>query len=419
METPETVELEAARAQCARRAWAQAFDALRAADRATGLCAEDLERLALSAYLTGRDDDYLDALDRAYQAHLRAGESLRGVRCAFWIGLRLLFRGDTGRASGWLGRAARLADAEERECVERGYLMLPTAEQSLHAGDSDCAYATATAAVEIAQRFDDPDLLTCALHLQGRVMLRQGHVARGLARLDEAMIAVTAGNLSPIVTGLMYCSVIDACQRVFAAGRAREWTFAMSRWCEEQSEMVAFTGVCFAHRAQIMRLHGSWHEALAQTRRAWERRNQGAARSAVAEASYEAGEIHRLRGDFAEAETAYRNANRHGREPQPGLALLRLAQGRMPVAAAAIRRATGTAADVLERIRLLPAYVDKLRCPRMLREFVLNRIPFADQNHLDAEILRRQQHSVDHNGRGTVPAHRIDGDPRHGLWKAV
>jgi DNA-binding CsgD family transcriptional regulator len=358
MDAPVTVELEAAREHYGRRAWTQAFESLGAADRVVELGAEDLERLATSAYLTGRDDDYLDALDRAHQAYLRDGQTLRGVRCAFWLGLRLALRGDSGRASGWLARAARLADAEQRECVERGYLLLLPAEQSLQAGDFDRGYATATAAVEIAERFDDRDLLTCALHLQGRLLLRQGHVARGLARLDEAMIAVTGGNLSPIVTGLMYCSVIDACQQVFAAGRAREWTLALARWCEEQAEMVAFTGICLAHRAQVMRLHGSWQAALAQTRRAWERRAGEANRSTVAEACYEEGEIHRLRGDFAEAESSYRNASRYGREPQPGLALLRLAQGRTPVAVAAIRRVTGTVGDAAERVRILPAYVE-------------------------------------------------------------
>jgi DNA-binding CsgD family transcriptional regulator len=358
MDAPATAELLEAREHYERRAWTQAFAALASADRAAALCAEDLERLATSAFLTGRDDDYLEALDRAHQAYLRAGETLRGVRCAFWLGLRLFFRGEAGRASGWLARAARLANVADRQCVERGYLLLVPAEQSLRAGDCECAYATATAAVDIAELFDDPDLLACALHLQGRVLLRQGQIDRGLARLDETMIGVTAGALSPIVTGLMYCSVIDACQQVFAAGRAREWTYALSRWCDEQSEIVAFTGVCLAHRAQIMRLHGSWHEALTQTRHAWERRMNGANRSAVAETCYEAGEIHRLRGDVAHAENAYRNASRHGREPQPGLALLRLAQGRTPVAVAAIRRVAGAAVEAPERVKVLPAYVE-------------------------------------------------------------
>jgi len=152
--------------------------------------------------------------------------------------------------------------------------------------------------------------------------------------------------------------VIDACQRVFAAGRAREWTLALSRWCEEQREMVMFTGVCLAHRAQVLRLHGAWDDALAAARRILEPGAKRAERSAAAIACYEAGEIHRLRGELAAAEDAYRNASRHGREPQPGLARLRLAQGRTPVAVAAIRRMIGGAAGACERIELLPAYAE-------------------------------------------------------------
>jgi DNA-binding CsgD family transcriptional regulator len=358
MQAPKTAQLELAREHYSRRAWTQAFESLIAADRALGLSPEDLERLATSAYLIGRDDDYLGALDRAHHAYLASGEKLRGVRCAFWLGLRLLFRNEMGRATGWFARAERLVEGEDSRCVERGYLLLPPSQQALLAGDLERAHSTATAAVEIAESCDDRDLLTCAVHLQGRVLLQQGQIARGLARLDEAMLAVTGGTLSPIVTGLMYCSVIDACQSVFAARRAREWTFALSHWCDEQSEMVAFTGICFAHRAQILRLHGSWHEALAAARGIFERDAKVADRPAAAAACYEAGEVYRLRGEFAAAEDAYRNASRHGREPQPGLAQLRLAQGRTPVAVAAIRRVTGAAMEAPERIDLLPAYVD-------------------------------------------------------------
>jgi DNA-binding NarL/FixJ family response regulator len=358
MQAPKTAQLEHAREHYGRRAWAQAFECLAAVDRVLGLDAEDLERLAMAAYLSGRDDDYLNALERAHQAFLETGEKLRGVRCAFWLGLRLLFRGETGRATGWLARAERLIEDESNRCVERGYLLLPPATESLHAGDLASAYTSATAALEIAELGDDRDLRTCALHLQGRVLLQQGEVARGLAQLDEVMLVVTAGAVSPIVTGLMYCSVIDACQRVFAAGRAREWTLALSRWCEEQGEMVAFTGICLAHRAQILRLHGEWSEALAAANRLFGRDAKINDRAAAAAACYEAGEVHRLRGNFAAAEDAYRNASRHGREPHPGLALLRLAQGRIPVAVAAIRRMTGAAVGACERIELLPAYVE-------------------------------------------------------------
>ena len=358
MEGLVTPELGQGREHYDRRAWSQAYDAFVIADRAAELGAEDLERLATAAYLLGRDDEYLGALERAHHAHLDAGEALRSVRCAFWLGLRLLFRGDTGRATGWFARAERLAASATGECVESGYLLLPVAQQHLEAGDWERSNSIATAALDIAERFDDPDLLACARHLQGRALLQPGQIARGLALLDETMLAVIAGKLSPVVTGLIYCSVIDACQRVCAAGRAREWTLALSRWCEQQPEMVAFTGACLAHRAEIMQLSGAWHEAITEARRACERSSKVANQRAAAAGFYQAGEVHRLRGEFAAAEDAYRNASQWGWEPQPGLALLRFAQGRTEVAATTIRRVAGATADDLERIKVLPAYVD-------------------------------------------------------------
>ena len=171
------------------------------------------------------------------------------------------------------------------------------------------------------------------------------------------MVAVTAGELSPIMTGLIYCSVIDACQQVYALDRAREWTSALAQWCDEQPEMVAFTGVCLVHRAEIMQLQGAWRDAIEEARRACER-SQGVNQQAAAAAFYQQAEVHRLRGEFAAAEEAYRNASQLGWEPQPGLALLRLAQGRTDAAAAAIRRVVGATTDRLQRARLLPAYIE-------------------------------------------------------------
>ena len=264
-------ELRRGRECYARRAWADAYRSLSLADQVARLEAQDLELLAMSAYLIGRDDDYLRALERAHYAHLDARERLGAVRCAFWLWLRLIFRGETGRATGWLARAQRLLEPEEPDCAERGYLLLAAVEQHLAAGDCEAAYAAAAAAVEIGERCGEADLIACARHDQGRIRLQQGQVERGLALLDEVMVAATAGELSSIVTGLMYCSVIQACQEVYAFGRAREWTVALAQWCEEQPEMVAFTGVCRVHRAEIMQLRGAWQDAIEEARRARER----------------------------------------------------------------------------------------------------------------------------------------------------
>ena len=350
--------LNGARQHYRRRAWADAFLGLFRADRETPLQAEDLELLAMSAYLTGRDDEYLSALERAYHAHLKAGQRACAIRCAFWLGLRLLFREETGRATGWLSRAERLLEQEPGDCAERGYLLLPVVEQRLESGDLEFAYAVAADAAAIGERCGDADLVACARHQQGRIRLQQGQVETGLALLDETMIAVTAGELSPLVTGLMYCSVIQACQQVYAIDRSREWTVALAQWCDGQPDMVAFAGVCQVHRAEIMQLLGAWPDAIKEARRACAR-SQGVSQQATAAAAfYQEAEIHRLQGEFAAAEEAYRNASHFGQEPQPGLALLRLAQGRTEAAAAAIRRAAGATADPLKRMSVLPAYIE-------------------------------------------------------------
>ena len=220
------------------------------------------------------------------------------------------------------------------------------------------AHDTAREAAEIAERFDDADLHALALHAQGLSLTRLGRVEDGLALVDEAMLAVTSGELSPIVTGLVYCSVIEGCHEVYAMRRAQEWTTALTQWCAQQPEMVAFTGRCLVHRAEIMQLHGAWQEALEEARRAAKRRGLGEA--GVAQAFYRQGDVHRLQGELAAAENTYRNASRHGWEPQPGLALLRLAQGNVEAASAAIRRTVVETSNPLRRAALLAASVEIL-----------------------------------------------------------
>jgi len=341
-----------------RRAWADAFRALSLADQAGPLAGADLEQLAVSAYLVGRDDDYLATLERAHRAHLGAGEGLRAARAAFWLGLRLLFRGETGPATGWFARAQRVLEREDRDCVERGYLLLPAVQEQLRSGDCAAACATAASAAEIGDRFAEADLSACARHLQGRGLLLQGDLTPGLALLDEAMVSVIAGELSPIVTGLIYCSVIEGCLEVYELRRAREWTWALARWCEDQPELVAFTGVCMAHRAEIMLLNGAWSAAIDEAKCACARCLGAGNRQAAAAAFYQQAEVQRLQGEFGAAEESYRSASQWGWEPQPGLALLRLAQGRVDPALAAIRRVVNATTDRVERAKLLPASIE-------------------------------------------------------------
>jgi tetratricopeptide (TPR) repeat protein len=308
--------------------------------------------------MLGREDDYFRALERGHRAHLDAGETMRAARCSFWVGINLARLGEIGRASGWLGRAQRLVERHEEDCVEQGYLLLPLTFEHEAAANWAEAGATAAAAVEIAERFGDQDLFALAAHEQGHVLIKDGKVGTGLGLLDEAMVAAATGELSPIVTGIVYCGVILACQDAYELGRAREWTAVLSRWCEEQPDLVAFTGRCRVHRAEIMQMQGAWADALEETRRASERSTQAMNREAAGEASYRRGEVQRLRGEFAPAEAAYREAAHHGREPQPGLALLRLAEGKRNAAAAAIRRAVAETGAAPNRANLLFAQVE-------------------------------------------------------------
>jgi DNA-binding CsgD family transcriptional regulator/tetratricopeptide (TPR) repeat protein len=339
-------------------AWRAAYESLSGAEQAVPLAPEDLELLATSAYMLGREDEWLQILERACQRHSEAGAVLRAARCAFWIGTQLAIRGDMGPATGWLGRAQRLVERDGSECVEQAYMLLPVAIQHEAAGDYDGAAATAATAVEAGERFGDKDLFALAAHLQGTILVTDGHVREGLGLLDEAMVAVTAGEVSPIVSGIVYCGVILACEQIYEVRRAQEWTAALTRWCEQQPDLLAFTGRCLVHRAQLMQLHGDWRDALEEAGRAGRRFEEAMNRAAAARACYLRGEVHRLRGEFEPAEDAYREASQLGLEPQPGWALLRLAQGNGDAAAAAIRRVMGETSERLRRAGLLPSYIE-------------------------------------------------------------
>ena len=352
--------LERGRARFGQGAWRDAHAALTSADADQPLGAADLELLATAAYMLGRDDEYLDVLARAHQRHLDDDRPRRAARAAFWIGMELIVSGEVGRGTGWIGRAERVLEREPGECAERGLLLMPGAFMHEARGDYDAAATVAGEAAALGERFGDRDLSALARHAQGHFLVLGGRIDEGLRLLDEAMVAVTTGELSPIPTGLVYCGVIMACQLAHEPRRAREWTSALARWCERQPDMVAFSGRCHVHRAEIRQLEGAWSDALDEARAAARRAAQGNHRRALGEAAHIQGEVHRLRGEHERAEEAYREAGTYGREPQPGLALLRLAQGRLDAAVAAIRRALAETADVPRRAVLLPACAEIL-----------------------------------------------------------
>ncbi len=314
--------------------------------------------LATSAYMLGRDYEFVDVLERAHHEYLEASLPLRAVRCAFWCGMTLMSRGEVGPGSAWIGRAQRIVEQVEEDCVERAYILMPSVFEREAAGDFDGAAVVAAEAASIAAQFGDSDGFALATHAQGHMLIKSGRVADGLALLDESMLRVTAGDLSPIPTGLVYCGVILACQEVYEVGRARDWTEALTRWCDGQPDVVAFTGRCRVHRSEILQLSGAWPDALLEAERARERFVEAENFGPAGLACYREAELKRLLGDYAAAERSYKQASRYGWDAQPGLAQLRCAQGRVDVARASIERALDELAEPLKRVALLPAQVE-------------------------------------------------------------
>ncbi|HEY8169401.1 MAG TPA: helix-turn-helix transcriptional regulator [Candidatus Limnocylindrales bacterium] len=341
----------------ARMAWQDALDALTAADGAAPLASADLERLAMAGYLLGRSEAAADVLARAYQEALRDGEEVRAARAAFWLGFALMSSGEMARGGGWLSRAEHLL-AGRPETVEHGYLLLPAAMGSLDGGEWSTAADTFREIGAFGERYGDADLATFARLGQGQASIGAGDTAAGMALLDEAMVAVTAGEVSPLVSGIVYCAVVEACHRSFDVRRAREWTQALDRWVDAQPDLVLFRGQCLLYRARLLVLNGAWRAAADEGRRALDWLVGPPPEPEVGEALYQQGELHRLGGRTTDAEAAYRAANRAGRQPEPGLALLRLAQGRTEAAAASLRRELDETSDRLARPAALAAYVD-------------------------------------------------------------
>jgi DNA-binding CsgD family transcriptional regulator/tetratricopeptide (TPR) repeat protein len=354
------VLLDRGRAAFKRRAWADAYAQLTAADRQAGLAPDDLESLAIAACLVGHDDHAAAIWERAHHEAADRDDHAAAARCAFRLSVAFLNRGEAARGAGWLARARRQLDQTQRECAEHGYLVLPDAIQQAYSGDYASALAASEVALAVGERCGDAGLVAFARCVRGRALVRQGKVAEGMALLDEVMVAILGDEVSPVLAGDLYCSVIEGCQDAYDLRRAREWTAALSRWCDQQPDLVPYRGNCQLHRAEIMLFHGAWPDARETAESSYEQLIRPPSHPAAGAACYLLAELYRLSGEFLKADGAYREASQRGRDPHPGLALLRLAQGQPGTALAAIRRALNERSDRAGRAPLLAAAVDIL-----------------------------------------------------------
>jgi class 3 adenylate cyclase len=349
--------LEEGRAAHARYDWPQAYELLSAADEESPLEAEDLARLAESAWWTARLDQAIRYRERAYNAYLRSGNDAQAAWIALDLVLDYVSKLKHKLAMAALRRAERLL-ASQPEGAVHGYLACVKGMIATSQGDFEGATALGRQAQELGRRFGAGDLETLGQLVEGRALISIGQVEEGLALLDEATSAAVSGELTPLSTGIVYCATISACGELADYERAGEWTEAAELWCEQAQLQSGFPGICRVHRAEVKRYRGEWADAEEEASRAAEEL-MNFSEDVVGQAYYEIGEVRLLRGDLDGAEEAFRQANQFQYDPQPGMALLYLARGRTEAAASSIERSlAGQTAHKLARAKLLPAQVD-------------------------------------------------------------
>lgn len=349
---------DAGRSAYAEKRWTEAYSQLAAADAAQPLDPTDLERLAIAAHCLGKSEESTGAWARAYDAYLAAGDVASAALAAAWCSFSLQTRGEFALGSGWLSRVQALCQEHNLDCPATWFALGQTAAGTMFGGDYADALPMFEETQRHADRIRDPNGMTLSRLGRGQCLTFLGRTREGLQALDEVMVAITNDDVSPLVIGLAFCGGIECCQRILDVRRAQEWTAALSRWCEQQPDLVPYRGNCLVHRAEILTLHGAWPEAYDQAERARDWLADVAADPTLGSAYYQLGELHRLRGEYADAETAYKQASQLGHEAQPGLGLLRLAQGHIDSATAAIRRALEETTDSGPRAHLLGAHAE-------------------------------------------------------------
>lgn len=381
----EAPSVERARDAAARESWAEAYVLLRTLDMhgPRALAPDDLDTLADAAWWSGHVDESVDARLRAHAGYAAAGDHRRAGYVAWWLYFEYRELGRRAAAAGWLHRARHHLE-HEPECPEQCFLAWTDAEEAQGNRDPGAALAAARRMYRIAEQAGSPDLIALSRQALAAVLLADGCRAEGLALLDEAMCAVMAGELSGMFTGWLYCLALNQCMAAADFGRAVEWTDAAMAWCSVPWSQHAtppptlgaartpqaaansdrpltdnpFRGLCRIHHVEVLDLRGEWSLAAAEAERVCEEVLPDSLEAAAA-AHYAAGEIARRRGHLDAAALSYAHAHELGRIPQPGLALLRLAQGKADAAVAGLRLAlacqSDASGDLLGRSRLLAA----------------------------------------------------------------
>ena len=347
------MSLEAARQAFDARAWPDARSAYAAADAPT---ARDLERWGLAAFLTGELAEAAVVRERAHHAYLAEGDPDGASRVAFWLGLTATFRGDHGRARGWWGLMRSVQGEAFEASVWRGYEQLTAAMASLMSGRGAEALELSRGLAAIAAEHADVDLRVFSGLAHGQALLANADLAAGLAELDATMVRATAAGVTPQAVGIVYCAIVANCKACLDVERSVEWTRVLDEWCSAQPGLVPFQGACIVHRSEVHQLRGDWARAIAEVDDLIA--HPGPNQNTIGEAHYVRAELHRLRGEDDAAESAYREALAHGKDPQPGLALMRLAQGRTDAALLALKRALEEPGAPQLRTRLWPALLE-------------------------------------------------------------
>jgi DNA-binding CsgD family transcriptional regulator len=353
---PPDMAVTAAREAFRRHDWPGAYAGFRNARAAGTLPPDDLAALADAAWWLGQLDEAIEAYEEAWRAYRENGQSRAAAMVALTLGYTRALRGEMAVASGWIARSARLL-IDEPDCAERGFLLYIEVEDALARGDVDVAVRDARTIQEMGARFGDPNLTALGILAEGVGIMRQGAIGRGVALLDEAMLAAVADDLDPAWAGHIYCNVIAACDGIGDLRRAAEWTDATMQWCESLTSSGPFLGICRVHRARIHQLQGRWDQSEREATNVYTG-NPWFDVATLGEAHYQVGEVRRLRGDYDAARAAYRRAHQLGRDPQPGLALVHAAQGQVSDAATALQASLAATPDPLRRVPLLAAQAE-------------------------------------------------------------